>query len=35
VNPNFAGTGTPVWDRATAERLARVRKAYDPTGVFA
>ena len=35
LNPNFAGTGTPVWDGATAERLARVRQAYDPAGVFA
>ncbi|MET0789350.1 MAG: FAD-binding protein [Cellulomonas sp.] len=35
LNPNFAGTGTPVWDGPTAERLARVRQKYDPAGVFA
>lgn len=35
VNPNFAGTATPVWAPATAERLARVRQTYDPAGVFA
>jgi FAD/FMN-containing dehydrogenase len=34
VNPNFAGVGTPVWDGATAERLAQVRRTHDPAGVF-
>lgn len=35
LNPNFAGTGTPVWVPATADRLAQVRRTYDPAGVFA
>ncbi|MEZ0446290.1 FAD-binding oxidoreductase [Cellulomonas sp. ICMP 17802] len=34
LNPNFAGTGAAVWDQATAERLDRVRRAYDPAGVL-
>jgi hypothetical protein len=34
LNPNFAGHGTAVWDPATAERLAQVRRTYDPAGVF-
>ena len=32
LNPNFAGTGTAVWDPATADRLAAVRRTYDPAG---
>jgi hypothetical protein len=35
VNPNFAGTGTAVWEPATADRLAQVRQTYDPAGLFA
>ncbi|KQY22232.1 hypothetical protein ASD16_16555 [Cellulomonas sp. Root485] len=35
LNPNFAGRATAVWDPATADRLAEVRRTYDPAGVFA
>jgi len=35
LNPNFAGTGTAVWDPATADRLGQVRRTYDPAGVLA
>ncbi|WP_421742775.1 FAD-binding oxidoreductase [Cellulomonas sp.] len=35
VNPNFCGTGTAVWTPETADRLTRVRRTYDPAGVFA
>ncbi|NUU19217.1 FAD-binding oxidoreductase [Cellulomonas humilata] len=34
VNPNFAGTGSAVWTPETADRLAQVRRTYDPAGVF-
>jgi len=34
LNPNFAGRADAVWDPATADRLARVRRTYDPAGVF-
>jgi FAD/FMN-containing dehydrogenase len=39
VNYNWAGHPTPevfarLWSAETAEKLARVRKTYDPSGVF-
>ena len=34
LNPNFAGRAAAVWDRETADRLARVRRTYDPAGVL-
>jgi FAD/FMN-containing dehydrogenase len=33
-NPNFAATAAPVWADATAQRLAEVRRTYDPASVF-
>ena len=33
LNPNFAGTGTAVWEPAAADRLEQVRRTYDPAGV--
>ncbi|WP_456843868.1 FAD-binding oxidoreductase [Cellulomonas sp. P5_C6] len=34
LNANFGGRVEAVWDAATAERLAGVRQAYDPAGLF-
>ena len=34
LNPNFAGRAAAVWDPATGDRLAQVRRTYDPAGVL-